>query len=162
MKEKVQKTLPFLLLQRTVAPTPTFVPDDLTYKMRPDTAHVVGRDYARYMILDHTLYFLSLTNPRYEPSWSWSDFQRSSPAPELVHRPTYSRSVPLSSFMNEPRPYKPRLEGLLFHRLNGWFRSALWTPDSRENTSSFPKTNYRTWYEHKTTYLIKHHIQSSK
>merc|ERR1712130_563065 len=97
-----------------VAPTPTFVPDDLTYKMRPDTAHVVGRDYARY-----------------EPSWTWSDFQRCSPVPELVHRPAYSRSVPLSSFMAEPRPYKPR--------------SALWTPDTRENPSTLPKMNYRTW-----------------
>merc|ERR1712130_49884 len=99
---------------RAVAPTPTFVPDDLTYKMRPDTAHVVGRDYARY-----------------EPSWTWSDFQRCSPVPELVHRPAYSRSVPLSSFMAEPRPYKPR--------------SALWTPDTRENPSTLPKMNYRTW-----------------
>merc|ERR1712130_1055196 len=97
-----------------VAPTPTFVPDDLTYKMRPDTAHVVGRDYARY-----------------EPSWTWADFQRSSPAPELVHRPSYSRSVPLSSFMAEPRPYKPR--------------SALWTPDTKENPSTLSKMNYRTW-----------------
>merc|ERR1712130_772247 len=99
---------------RAVAPTPTFVPDDLTYKMRPDTAHVVGRDYARY-----------------EPSWTWADFQRSSPAPELVHRPSYSRSVPLSSFMAEPRPYKPR--------------SALWTPDTKENPSTLSKMNYRTW-----------------
>merc|ERR1712130_441377 len=99
---------------RTVAPTPSFVPDDLTYKMRPDTAHVVGRDYARY-----------------EPSWTWADFQRSSPAPELVHRPSYSRSVPLSSFMAEPRPYKPR--------------SALWTPDTKENPSTLSKMNYRTW-----------------
>merc|ERR1712130_335318 len=97
-----------------VAPTPTFVPDDLTYKMRPDTAHVVGRDYARY-----------------EPSWTWADFQRSSPAPELVHRPSYSRSVPLSSFMAEPRPYKPR--------------SSLWTPDTKENPSTLSKMNYRTW-----------------
>merc|ERR1712130_769053 len=99
---------------RAVAPTPSFVPDDLTYKMRPDTAHVVGRDYARY-----------------EPSWTWADFQRSSPAPELVHRPSYSRSVPLSSFMAEPRPYKPR--------------SALWTPDTKENPSTLSKMNYRTW-----------------
>merc|ERR1712038_2187336 len=92
----------------------SFVPDDLTYKMRPDTAHVVGRDYARF-----------------EPVWSWTDFQRSSPAPEPIHRPMYSRSTPLSSFTTEPRPYQPR--------------SALWNPEQRDN--SFPKNNYRTWRE---------------
>ena len=38
-----------LSLPRSALPSlHSFVPDDLTYKMRPDTAHVVGRDYARY------------------------------------------------------------------------------------------------------------------
>ena len=38
-----------LSLSRSAIPSlQSFVPDDLTYKMRPDTAHVVGRDYARY------------------------------------------------------------------------------------------------------------------
>ena len=38
-----------LSLPRSALPSVhSVVPDDLTYKMRPDTAHVVGRDYARY------------------------------------------------------------------------------------------------------------------
>ena len=55
---------------------------------------------------------------RFEPVWSWTDFQRSSPAPESMHRPMYSRSTPLSSFTTEPRPYKPRSEGNFFFGLN--------------------------------------------
>ena len=39
------------------APQPTYIPDDLTFRMRPNTESVVTRDYSRY-----------------QPSWSWTDF----------------------------------------------------------------------------------------
>ena len=58
----------------------------------------------------HQIFWMVLYLPfnRFEPVWSWTDFQRSSPAPEPMHRPMYSRSTPLSSFTTEPRPYQPR------------------------------------------------------
>ena len=54
LDEKFQN---YLFFYRPVVPSPAFVPDDLTFKMRPDTAHVVGRDYARYNFVTYLILF---------------------------------------------------------------------------------------------------------
>ena len=46
---------------------PTYIPDDLTYRMRPNTEYVINREYSRY-----------------QPVWSWTDFATQNRQGELV------------------------------------------------------------------------------
>jgi len=81
------------------APQPTYIPDDLTYRMRPNTEYVINREYSRY-----------------QPAWSWTDFathnRQGSP---YSGRDSYSRASEYKPVFNQyltadyqPSSFKPK------------------------------------------------------
>jgi len=86
------------------APQPTYIPDDLTFRMRPNTESVIKRDYSRY-----------------QPAWSWTDFatqnrqgspysgrdsySRSTDYPSTLYKPVFNQYLTADY---QPAPYKPK------------------------------------------------------